>query len=367
MNEARERLAWLRLSRTEGIGPITFYRLLQRYKSASRIIEAIPNLTQKKPVTLYDETLALLEIDALMKLKGRLIIKTDEEYPKSLAAIEDAPPVLSVIGNINLLQHKSVALVGSRNASLNGRKLAGRMAKELGDAGLVITSGLARGIDTAAHEGALATGTIAVVAGGVDVIYPRENTDLYNNIRENGLVVSECALGMQPLAQHFPKRNRIVSGLSSGVVVIEANLKSGSLITARMAGEQGRDVMAVPGFPLDPRSEGTNALIRDGVTLVRDAADVLEQLGSFLRPQAPVTSFSEIVGFAEENHDMFGGSSGLDVETRIRALLSTTPIAVDEIIQSCNLRSADVQSALLEMELEGTVQRLPGNRVCLAK
>mgnify|MGYP000175623744 CR=1 FL=1 len=236
--------------------------------------------------------------------------------------------------------------------------------------GGVVTSGLARGIDTSAHEGALATGTIAVVAGGVDVIYPRENTDLYRKICAQGAVVSECALGTQPIAQHFPKRNRIVSGLSSGTVVIEANLRSGSLITARMAAEQGRDVMAVPGFPLDPRSEGTNALIRDGVILVRDAADVLEQTNSFLKPapRGSQISFSEIVGFTEDGLSESAANDGYSSEnlfTLILPELSSTPVEVDEIVRVCNLRSADVQGTLLEMELEGIVQRLPGNRVCL--
>jgi DNA processing protein len=244
------------------------------------------------------------------------------------------------------------------------------MATDLGQQNMVVVSGLARGIDTASHEGSLTTGTIAVIAGGVDVVYPRENTDLYKKICEQGAVVSECAWGVQPLAQHFPKRNRIVSGLSLGTVVIEANLRSGSLITARMAAEQGRDVMAVPGFPLDPRSEGTNALIRDGVTLVRDASDVMEQIGSFLKPKerGQQISFSEIIGLGDEGLSDIAANDCFSTEnlyTLILPELSSTPVEVDEIVRVCKLRSADVQGTLLEMELEGVVQRLPGNRVCL--
>ncbi len=365
MNEAQERLAYLRLARTETIGPITFHRLMSKYGAATRVVDALPDLLRGKTVNICSPDAALAEIDALTKLGGQMIYKSDAAYPPTLAAIEDAPVVLSVLGDANILQRDGVALVGSRNASLNGRKLASIMASDLGAAGMVVTSGLARGIDTAAHEGALMTGTIAVVAGGVDVIYPRENTALYKTICERGAVVSECALGMQPLAQHFPKRNRIVSGLSAGVVVVEANVKSGSLITARMAGEQGRDVMAVPGFPLDPRSSGTNALIRDGAALVRDAADVLEQVNSFLKNSTPTDLFSVKNGFSEEDLPLSSEPLGAEIRQMIADLLGTTPVLVDEIIQSCNLRSADVQGALLEMELEGSLQRLPGNRVCL--
>lgn len=366
----QEKIDWLRLFRTDTIGPITFHRLLAKYGTAARALDTLPVLTKNKPIRICPPDLAEKELNDLHKLGGRMVFAGEDDYPLALTSLEDAPPVLSVLGRIDLLQKTSIALVGSRNASLNGRKLAHKMAMDLGQAGLVVTSGLARGIDTAAHEGALATGTIAVVAGGVDVIYPRENTDLYKKICETGAVISECALGTQPIAQHFPKRNRIVSGLSSGTVVIEANLRSGSLITARMAAEQGRDVMAVPGFPLDPRSEGTNALIRDGVVLVRDAADILEQTNSFLKPapRGSQISFSEIVGFTEDGLSESAANDGYSSENLITLILpelSPTPIEVDEIVRVCNLRSADVQGTLLEMELEGLVQRLPGNRVCL--
>jgi len=369
MND-KEKIDWLRLARTETVGPITFHRLLAKYQTATKALEILPALTKNKPIKICDVVSAERELEMLSKHKGQMIFACDANYPLALSSLEDAPPVLSVIGNIELLNKQSVALVGSRNASLNARKLVHKMATDLGKESIIVVSGLARGIDTSAHEGSLATGTIAVVAGGVDIIYPRENTDLYHKICETGAVVSECPWGMQPIAQHFPKRNRIVSGLSVGTVIIEASLRSGSLITARLAVEQGRDVMAVPGFPLDPRSEGTNALLRDGVILVRDAADVLEQVNSFLKPRdrAEQISFSEIVGLTEEGlsdsvaNDCY---SSENLYTLILPELSSSPVEVDELVRVCKLRSADVQGTLLEMELEGVVQRLPGNRVCL--
>lgn len=367
MTYTREQIDWLRLARTESVGPITFHRLMRKYQSAAHALEALPSLTRNKPVSVYPVELAQRELEQLGKIGGVMLFAGDANYPLALSSLEDAPPVLSVLGRVSALQSASLALVGSRNASLNGRKLAGQMARQLGDAGYIIVSGLARGIDTAAHENSLHSGTVAVVAGGVDVVYPKENQALYERIQENGAIVSECALGTQPIAQHFPKRNRIISGLSDGVVVVEANLRSGSLITARMAGEQGRDVMAVPGFPLDPRAEGTNALIRDGVTLVRHAEDVLETVRSFLKPQreSGLPLFSSPSGL-EDSAEIIEFPSGL-VREKILPELSISPVGVDEIIRACNLKSAEVQGTLLEMELEGVVTRLPGNRVCLAQ
>ncbi|MDD3020202.1 MAG: DNA-processing protein DprA [Alphaproteobacteria bacterium] len=366
MNIGAEQIDQLRLYRTESVGPITFHRLMQKYGSASEAIAALPHIVKTKQVSVASRADAEREIDALEKLGGQMIFAGDDHYPLSLSAIEDAPAVLSVIGNLGLLQKQSVAIVGSRNASLNARKLASKMARDLGEADFAVISGLARGIDTAAHEGSLSTGTVAVVAGGVDIIYPKENTDLYKKICENGAVISECALGMQPLAQHFPKRNRIVSGLSEGTVVVEANFRSGSLITARMAAEQGRDVMAVPGFPSDPRSEGTNALIRDGATMVRHAADVIEAVQSFLKEHVQrQTSLQGLAGLSDSAEIIeFPSANVRDV---ILPELSTTPVGVDEIIRTCHLKSAEVQGLLLEMELDGTIFRLPGNRICLAK
>ncbi|HEY8191080.1 MAG TPA: DNA-processing protein DprA, partial [Alphaproteobacteria bacterium] len=266
-----EKLNWLRLARTENVGPITFRRLIRRYGDAAEAIEALPTLAaqggRKKPLIPAPMDVVEKEYDALTKFGAYLICAADPEYPEALNAVEDAPPVMTVIGDVNLLSRPTVGMVGARNASLNSRKFAEILARDLGRAGHVVASGLARGIDTAAHEGSLPTGAIAVVAGGIDIIYPPENKNLYAQIREQGLVVAESPFGQEPFAQSFPRRNRIISGLSCGVVVVEASLRSGSLITARMAAEQGREVFAVPGHPLDPRAEGTNSLLRDGAIL----------------------------------------------------------------------------------------------------
>lgn len=361
MND-KERLDWLRLARTETIGAITFHRLLQRFGTAAKALDYLPTLTKKKPVSIWPLAAAEKELNAIYKSGGHLLTAADDAYPLALAAIEDAPPVLTVFGRVDLLNKQGVAIVGSRNCSLNGRRFASKLAQDLGRENYAINSGLARGIDTAAHEGGLPTGTIAVVAGGADIVYPKENQKLYEQICDTGAVISECALGTQPLAQHFPKRNRIVTGLSAGTVVVEANPKSGSLISARMAAEQGRDVFAVPGFPLDPRSSGTNHLIREGATLVRSAEDIHEHLNAFtasrIQPQKPLFEGLSEEGEAFDFEDQ-------SAKEGILSLLSTSPVSVDEIIRACQLRSGTVQACLLEMELSGEVQRLPGNRVSL--
>lgn len=357
-----EKIAWLRLTRSDTVGAITFHRLISRYKTASNALEALTHLKTSKPVKIFSRSQAEDEIAALQKIGGVMIAACEPDYPLALSAIEDAPPVITVRGNTALFRRDAVGIVGSRNCSLNGRRFSQKLAQDLGAAGYVIASGLARGIDTSAHEGGLKTGTVACVAGGVDVVYPRENQALYDQICEQGAIVSECALGTQPIAQHFPKRNRIITGLSLGVVVVEANLKSGSLISARTAAEQGRDVFAVPGFPADPRSAGTNALIRDGAVLVRGAEDVLEQLGSFLA-KPPVRLQPPPDGLFEEAA-IFSEATGNAQEIILRAL-SPSPVGVDEIVRACNLRSSVVQGTLLELEMSGVVQRLPGNRVSL--
>lgn len=281
-----------------------------------------------------------------------------------MSALNDAPPVISLLGNINALSQPSLAIIGARNASLNGKKFAQKLAADLGDHGYTITSGLARGIDTAAHHGALQTGTIAVLAGGVDNIYPEENTDLYHKIIENnGAIISEAPLETKPIAHHFPRRNRIVSGLSKGVIVIEATLKSGSLITARMAGEQGRDVYAMPGYPSDPRASGPNALIRDGAILIRNAKDVIEHQESFLgcalhdnHANQPYIHLSPPQNPAKITDDM---------RTIVLENLSYHATAVDELLRTCHLNNGILQIILLELELAGRIKRLPGNAIAL--
>ncbi|WP_395679664.1 DNA-processing protein DprA, partial [Inquilinus sp.] len=279
MSEA-ERLDWLRLARTDAVGPITFHALIARYGSAGAAIAALPELSRRggrrvelKPPAIAE---AKRELEALARIGGRLVAACEPDYPAILAMIEDAPPVLSLLGRGDLAARPMVGMVGARNASLNGRRFAHDMARQLGEAGFTVVSGFARGIDTAAHEGAFATGTLAVLAGGIDIVYPPENAGLYDRLTDSGLVVAECAVGTQPTARHFPRRNRLISGLSLGTVVVEAALRSGSLITARMAAEQGRQVLAVPGSPLDPRAQGCNRLIRGGATLVESAEHVIE-------------------------------------------------------------------------------------------
>ncbi|MFZ1414440.1 MAG: DNA-processing protein DprA, partial [Defluviicoccus sp.] len=287
-----ERIDWVRLIRSEHVGPVTFRRLLQRYRTAAAALAALPQLARqggRGGVRIPSPEEAADEIARLARAGGRLLFSADPDYPPLLRALEDAPPVLSLIGDGALLVRDSVAIVGSRNASLNGLRFAEQLARDLGAQGFVVVSGLARGIDAAAHQGALASGTVAVLAGGVDVIYPPGNTDLYHAIAAEGAIVAEMQAGMPPQARHFPRRNRLISGLSLGIVVIEANLHSGSLITARCALDQGRDVFAVPGSPLDPRARGCNDLIRQGAVLTESASDVLSVLaprGAPVRPAA---------------------------------------------------------------------------------
>jgi DNA processing protein len=278
-----ERADRLRLARTFSIGPVTFRRLLDRFHSAAEALRALPDLARQSGAEALrppSRAEAEDEIAALAGFGGRFLALGEPGYPEPLAAIEDAPPLLALRGDATLLCRPAVALVGARNASAGGRRLAEELSRDLGATGLVVVSGLARGIDAAAHQGALATGTVAVFAGGLDQVYPREHGDLARAILEHGgALISEMPLGTEPQARHFPRRNRLVSGLSLGVLVIEAALKSGSLTTARFALEQGREVMAVPGSPLDPRCRGTNQLLREGAGLVEIAADALLHLG----------------------------------------------------------------------------------------
>jgi len=368
-----EKLNWLRLIRTDNIGPITFYKLIEQYGTATKALEALPELSKKggrkKELTAPPLFLIEKELNALYKMGGDIICAADTLYPLALGAIEDAPPVLSYIGDIRLTKMPCIAMVGARNASLNGRKFATKLAMDLGHAGQIIVSGLARGIDTHAHEGALSTGTIAVVAGGIDIVYPRENQKLYEKICTQGLVIAESPLGMEPIARHFPKRNRIVSGLSAGVIVVEASLRSGSLITARMAGEQGRDVYAVPGYPADPRAAGPNKLIQDGATLIQNADDIISALQNYsggrsmqdyagrqatiAPPPANDRQIKENIETSQNTHDI------------ILQNLSQLPLGIDELINACHLTIPEVQMTLLELELAGRLQRLPGNRVVL--
>jgi DNA processing protein len=370
--DTAEKLAWLRLARTENVGPVTFYRLIERYGTAARAIEALPQLAarggRKKPLVVPPLASVEQEYERLRKIGGEVVTAGEDAYPLPLGAVEDAPPVLSFLGDAALLKKAAIGIVGARNASLNGRKFAEMLARDLGAAGQVVVSGLARGIDTAAHAGSLATGTVAVVAGGIDIVYPPENQALYDAIREKGCIVAESPLSVPPVAQSFPRRNRIISGLSAGIVVVEATMKSGSLISARLAGEQGRDVYAVPGHPLDPRAEGPNALIRDGATLVRSAADVLEHMGSFTGGNTYHLRDSASASYQAPAPDIANDEQTLDLaRADVLNSLSFTPVTIDELVRASGLGVPLVLTALLELELAGRIRRLPGNRVSLAE
>jgi DNA processing protein len=371
-----ERLDWLQLCRSGGVGPRTFFKLLERYRSARKALEELPRLAceaggEERWRRCRRED-AEAELAAIMDQGFALIASGEPGYPKRLAEIADPPPLLMVRGQADLLEAPAVAVVGARNASANGRMFAHHLAGELAAAGLLVVSGLARGIDTAAHDGALAAGapTVAVIASGVDVAYPSENAELMERIAETGAVVSERPLGAIPQARHFPRRNRLISGLSLGVVVVEAAPQSGSLITARLAAEQGREVMAVPGSPLDPRHRGTNQLLRDGATLVESAADVMAALGPLAAvPTRPRVRAPEGANSGRSHRPPPPAEpqvNGGDVLGRVCERLGPEPLLVDELIRQCRASTAEVQRALMELELDGRVERHPGNRVSLA-
>ena len=368
----QEKLDALRLYRTDNIGPITYYQLVERYGSAAEALSALPELSKrggrKKPLNAPSEREIVQEYKKLKKLGGQILTIQDKDYPLALTATEDAPPVISVIGNTSLLNKSCIAIVGARNASINGRKFAQKLAAELGFRDQVVVSGLARGIDTAAHQGALENGTIAVVAVGIDVVYPEENQKLYEEICAKGVVIAESKFGAKPFAASFPRRNRIVSGLSKGVIVVEATKKSGSLITARMAGEQGRDVYAVPGSPFDPRAAGPNHLIREGAILVTKADDVMEIMMNFSGNSLRETPYN-VANFtpteSTNSNQKLSEKEIENIQNMVLSYLSFTPISVDELIRACNVTISQLQSSLLELELAGRVKRLPGNRISL--
>ncbi len=359
MNDAdQDRLDRLRLIRSPRIGPVTYFQLIQRFGTARAALEAIPRLAAsgggRAPVLAPLADIAR-EVEAVERLGARYLFVGQGLYPPLLAEIDTAPPALIVRGDLRLLDRPTVALVGARNASAAACRFARQLAQDLASEGVVIVSGLARGIDTAAHQGSVDSGTVAVIASGIDISYPPENADLQEDIARRGILIAEQPPGREPLARHFPYRNRIIAGMSVGTVVVEAAPKSGSLITARLAAEAGREVMAVPGSPIDPRAQGCNQLIRDGATLIQSAADVLE----LIQPMAglirsPAKEFKGETASAEpEAHD----------RTRIAELLSPVAVQVDELIRQSGLAPALVQMILLELELAGRIERHAGGRV----
>jgi DNA processing protein len=372
-----ETLDRLRLARTDGVGPVAYRRLMARYDTASEALGALPMLARaggrSSPPAIPTRADAERERAALDRLGARLIFAGTQDYPGLLALLDDAPALLAVHGDAALLSATAVAVVGGRNASANGQRMAESLAAELAQS-LVVVSGLARGIDAAAHKGALSTGkTVAAIAGGLDIPYPPEHADLQRRIAESGAVVTEAAIGTSPQARHFPRRNRIIAGLALGVVVVEAAMRSGSLITARLAQEAGRELFAVPGSPLDPRSHGTNDLIRQGAHITESAADVLDNLPDHpLREglsRFPLFVHGPPPGAAESppTWEEPGESSSELLKTRMQVLdlLDASPTAVDDVIRRCQFSSAAVMAVLLELELAGRIQTLPGSRVAL--
>ena len=345
-----ERIAWVRLARTPRIGPLTFHRLIARFRTASAALEALPRVSNLIATT---EERAATEIDGVEALGARLVASCEPDYPPLLAQLDAPPPLLAIRGDPDWLKRPTIAIVGSREGSASALMFAERIAAELGEAGFTIVSGLARGVDASAHKGALNTGTVGVLAGGLDHPYPPQNLKLHEALCTRGAVVSEAPLGSIARARDFPRRNSIISGVSRAVVIIEAALRSGSLITARAAADQGRDVMAAPGSPLDPRARGSNALIKQGATLIENAEDVIAALGDVAPPLRPLSA----------------GPLFADVETpaappglpkKILGLLSPTPVHVNDIARLLDAPAGAVAAALTELELLGQAASLPG-------
>jgi DNA processing protein len=353
------RRAWLRLARTENVGPVTFDQLIVRYGTAAKALEALPELARRggRPIRLASEAEADVELAAGHALGARLICACEDDFPQALAALDPPPPLVWVRGRPELLDRPCVAVVGARVASAAGQRFARGLASDLGQTGHVVVSGLARGIDAAAHEGAMASGTAAVLGGGVDDVYPSEHASLYARIAEQGCVVSESEPGRAATARDFPRRNRIISGLSRAVVVVEAEFRSGSLITARLAAEQGREVLAVPGSPLDPRAKGTNDLIRQGAAICEGVEDVLRALEGLRGFREPGPHPYVAVGAGEPDDAL---------REAVAALLSPTPVSRDEMVRATGAPAPLVFAALVELSLAGRCELLPGGMVTAA-
>jgi DNA processing protein len=362
-----QRRDWLRLIRSDGVGPVTFRELVNHFGSATAALAALPDLGARsgRRIRICPTADAERELEATAAAGGQVMALGEPEYPPWLRAAEGAPPLIVVRGNHTVLARPIVSIVGSRNASVAGRKFAFMLARGVGETGFAVASGLAVGIDAAAHEGSLATGTIAVFAGGVDFIYPKENAALAEKILAEGAHLSEMPIGYEPRAQDFPRRNRIISGLAMGIVVVEAADRSGSLVTARRATDQGRLVFAVPGSPLDPRAAGTNRLIKDGATMVTSVDDILAEVRPMLG-QVPAPAIT----LAETEPDEPRGVPPTDAaeadRARVEEALGKTPVTLDEIVRFTGLKPAVVHLVLLELDLAGRIERHPGQRVSLA-
>ncbi len=374
-----ERFDWLRLIRSENVGPRTFRALLDRCGGAAAALAALPDLARRggasRPIRVAGVDEIEREIEESLRLAVRFIAYCEPDYPPALRHIDAAPPLIALRGREEALQQPSVAIVGSRNASAAGLAFADRLARGLGQAGYVVVSGLARGIDQRAHVAALETGTVAVLAGGHSKPYPPEAEPLLPRIAKNGAIVSEMPLAWEPRGRDFPRRNRIVSGLALGVIIVEAARGSGSLITARLAAEQGREVLAAPGSPLDPRAEGTNDLLRDGATLcarVEDALNALEPLrtrasvGRLEEPRPSNDLWLDEPAEADEPAAAERSDSGeTSVGARVAALLGPAPVSIDELARAASADVRSVRAALIELELAGRIEHSGGNRVAL--
>ena len=389
----RQRLDWLRLIRTEGVGPRSFRGLLNRFGGAADALAALPDLAARagRRLVAFPASEAEREFEATLRLGARFVALGEAGYPVPLREIDSAPPLVAVLGQTSVLALPGVAVVGSRNASAMGLKFTARLARDLGEAGFGVVSGLARGIDTAAHEASLPTGTVAVLAGGLDNIYPHQNEPLLRRLCETGCALTEMPLGWAPRGRDFPRRNRIVSGLSYGTVVVEAARRSGSLITARFANEQGRIVFAVPGSPLDPRAEGCNDLLREGAVLCADATHVTEALAPLLRdPGATMTSPGAIreepgrdVAALWDELDWLGGGEAAamswpaadelserpaapaDLRARVIDLIGNAAVPLDDLIRASGAPAREIGALVLELEVEGRLQRYADGSLAL--
>lgn len=365
----KQRIAWLRLIRSDNVGPSTFRDLINHYGSAETALAMLPELSQRggstRAIRIASEQDALRELEALHRFGGRFIGIGEPDYPQALREIDGAPPLLAVKGNLAMATRPAIGIVGSRNASISGAKFAAMIARACGQAGYAVISGLARGIDTAAHRASLETGTIAAMAGGLDQPYPPENIGLLNEIWDgNGLAVSEMPFGWEPRARDFPRRNRLIAGIPLGVAVVEAATRSGSLITARLAGEFGRLVFAVPGSPLDPRCEGTNGLLKDGAMIVTRPEDIVDALRPLTEPdlfrpqlaEAPVERSGKTLSPPPDDTD----------RDQVVVALGPTPVEIDDIIRHTGLSVSSVHSVLLELDMAGRLHRHPGGLVSIA-
>ena len=357
----RETLNALRLIRTSQIGPVTYSMLIARYGIASDAISAVPQLAKRhgRPLKICSIAEAEAIISQSEAVGATMICKGAQAYPKRLMAFDDAPVILFAKGHLSLLQKEMIAIVGARNASLNGMNLTAQWAKELGKAGFVILSGLAKGIDRASHIGSLPTGSITISGCGIDVVYPRENSDLYELMIQSGLIVTEYPPGTAPSPRHFPARNRIIASLAKGILVTEAVIQSGSLITAREGAERGAEIMAIPGSPTDPRALGANQLIKDGAHLISKTEDILKIMQSPLSEPRYYKPAFQPNDLAKIDDEMIQ-----KLAHEIMKIITIEPVDIDELVRQCHVSANVIQIALLELELAGRISRLSGNRVC---